>query len=170
MVDHNKEQMLGGDRLFWIKREEANRHKSCTDLLPDVTADAEHGNLQRFWSTLTAVRKQVWAVILSVCKHDCGPVHFTLDRTAVHHQPYSTHSPTPRNNLLSPVNLMGMLLHCERKMGRKTHMGTRKGVSHSQAPKLLTMRWQCWPLQSHVTVTFIKIKTAPTFDSTTCLQ
>lgn len=59
----------------------------CTDLLPDVTADAECGNLQCFWSTLTPVRKQVWAVILSDCTHGCGQVHFTLDRTSVHHQP-----------------------------------------------------------------------------------
>lgn len=139
MVIIIKNRCRGRGRLFWMKREEANKRRSCTDLLPDVTAHAEPGNLQRFWSTLTALQ-QVWPVILWDCKHDCGQVHFTLDRTAVHHRPYSPHSPTPRNNLLSPINPTCLFLHWGKKMGRKTNTGTQKGVSPNQAPKPLTMR------------------------------
>lgn len=35
---------------------------------------------------------------------------FTLDGSAVHHQPFSTHADTPWNDLKSPVNLMCMFL------------------------------------------------------------
>lgn len=127
----------------------------CTDLPPDVTADAQHGNLQCFWLALTAVKKQVWAMILSDCKHGCRRVHFDPGQDSCLSAALQLHSVTPRNKLLSAINPTRRLLDTG-ALG-KMHTGTWEGESRNQAPKFLTVRWQSWLLQSHVTFTLMKI-------------